>query len=498
MSYKITGMFVMSFILSLFSGLSKANPPAQSAVISQQLSFSEHYELVKLTGNINNSSIKQAYYVKENDTYILQTEMPYHSVPGADKWVDLWRINKYGYITDVFSARNSLLGSVFFFDEYYIDWIYSGDRVKKQYAQSLDADSLSEATFTQYLNDALEVYFGYGSEEKGYPIYLRLNNGCIKLRTKKNPYTTDLVNRYRKDALVRLTNKIDRAYDWTNPENIISVEKTKKTGSRTKPFFSMDLNSHGWQGSYGKGNFIINHQNEKLNFSAFNILRDGINEPDIVLYSSAELPNNTSNLLLLELYGRSGNARPQDEIGMYIVRPKRNLTPTIIAEFEKQNISFGSYLIDNADYEWKPVFEGFDAYPFVIRQIKYFNGIQQDLEAKNSKQNILKQIPKEFDIRISTPLQNPVKKFKLVLGKRIYSWGDSSTSAYVLLNFDKTEISQAFNELSKTLKPIELVLALLPGKNYFTLSLQLCSGDRVIELHNTVLSTTADANDLNR
>ncbi|MFT7561916.1 MAG: hypothetical protein ACI93R_003848 [Flavobacteriales bacterium] len=498
MNRKLMIMTSINIALGFFSGSSNAKATDIYPSIFLNTSSSENFELIKITGNRTRSTAGEPVYIKENKTFIVQTETPYHDLPGADDWVDWWRINEHGYLIDVYSAPDNIRNSgVIFSEHYYVDWIYSGEHTKKSYLDVIDADALTETELTQYLERAPQVDFETVDHGHGYYIYIKNNRGWIALKTKNDPYKLHLTYQAKETiGLLKLKNVVARGYDWGKPDNFIYIGKTKRKGSSVIPW--LDFNSNGWKGKFGPANFSINLENEKINFSALNIINNGKNEPDLRAYKPPELSGFRPGLYILELHGRTYNQRDAQEIGMYVVRPKIENMPDAVAKLEKDGVSFGTYISDNTMHNWHLVFEGADGRAATFQNIRYFNGTDNSSKITKNVLTSPKQryIPKELDLSVPIPPTESRNEFKLILGNKYYTWDKGSTFAHGRLNFDKTEITHAFMELSSPQNPMQLLIKVKKSNDAYVMTMHVQGGSKKIELKHTKFATTAYSHDI--
>src|SRR5688572_26651780 len=223
----------INIILAFFSGSSHAKAPEKYPSIFSNTVASENYELKKITGNTDGGARRDVLYIKENGTFIIQTPTRYHESARGNDWIDWWKINKYGYLIDVYSAPgNTYNVDILFSESGYVDWVYSGDRFKKKYINIIDADNLDEKELTQYLENAHQIHFRAAETGNGNCIYVNNGSGWLLLRTKNDH--VKLKERYgskQESRSIKLSNIVGNNYDWSKSDNFIHIERTKIKGS---------------------------------------------------------------------------------------------------------------------------------------------------------------------------------------------------------------------------------------------------------------------------
>jgi len=414
-----------------------------------------------------------------------------------------FKINEKGYIIDSYSHYSTLLISGVFFDEYtFVDWAITGNKIPQKYSKIIDADTLTEKEFKQYISSADEVdYKIFYSKKEWVRIYLKMNSSWMVLDTAKRfddfsinidePHYEVNSHVYPKNKNNRLVPLIIESYrnNWENPDNKISINYFDKKGSSSTRF--MDINGMTWDGDYGTGYFQIKHQDEVLYFKAHTTKSYSSYSPDIEVYVTPEEFRSKVNISLIDLRLDSKNKRSPDEAGLYVLREKINLTDESIASYEKKGVSFGTYLFHKIKFDWKPVFIGFAEKSGEIHKINYFTDSIEYIN-KPLTPNIdskLRTLPKEIIFEWNGS-KNITGAINIFFNKEIYQWNAPRESIYFKLLINRNELVDAFQKLKVDNQPIKIKLEIekIDDNNAF-LSVWASSGIKSFKLKLVDLET---------
>lgn len=313
----------------IYSQLGWAASLKDYPALSDSTSSSQNYEIKKLL----DGEIEAVLIDRANGNVIVY----------ADDY--LWKINPQGNLVDTFaysSYDNKMFSSgIIFQKDYYIDWIFSGDKRRKEYAEHLDSNGLSEAEFIAQLNRGEELEYLVTEEAKDAEdkdetkdskqsesvdgkengrtavAYLRAGNRAWTLDMSKraeriNGYCAGNDRRYQAlrwevTCLEGYDKQANRLFFYETMSKVITPVdfKRKRLGGvgmffeelLFSPFIgTANVRSPYW---YGTGYFQLKYQNETLNFSAFSERQYGEIRP--------------KNINFHEL----ANGQPQDENSLH-------------------------------------------------------------------------------------------------------------------------------------------------------------------------------------
>ncbi|MEN7551763.1 hypothetical protein AAG747_27860 [Rapidithrix thailandica] len=328
MAYILGGVLVFVFLYQnefIRNRVAKLLLPAaykEYRYLSSNTVASENYEIKKLiSGNAS-----QYFFDKELKNFIIRIR--------DNK---LWKINEQGDVEDSLSTSAHLTTSGLIFEEdYFIDWVVSGNKSPQPYREILDADSLSSADVEAYFNNAAVIDFGMDYPQRKGKCYLKIEGHWIVLEfTKrfeefkqdfeKGYYTVEFKGQAPKNnerIEVLKINAVFPFYHWEDPENPLHIQYFIEETSQSKSFY--DINNTSRSGWNGTGYFRLNYHSETLYFKAYTFKR-GIFEyapysPDISIY---QLNSGYGvDLTLIELYKRGNTKRDYSEVGVYVLRKK--------------------------------------------------------------------------------------------------------------------------------------------------------------------------------
>lgn len=460
MTFKIRSFFLMLFFSSS-SNAAEKYPDYHN--LSEDAAESRSFEIRKIKhGTLSN----EVLFDTQEKTFIIKRGF------GSGDRYDYWKINRKGYVIDSFYHDSHLFPSGVFYDkDTYNDWAISGNKNRQHYASILDADAMSEAELKSYLDKADIVDFGVDYENNKARFYVRIDNKWLVLESAKrfdsfeNAYGKDYyevaAKGYAKknaDRLLHLKDYIKPFQKWENQNNIIYLQYFDKKGYKSAPF--MDINSHGWEGDYGTGYFQIRHYNELLNFKAFTSRRDGFGfDPNIMFYTLPNEYQDEVKVSLIQLVGRPYNMRSSKEFGMYAIREKIDTDPESITEYEKTGISFGTYKMLEAKFNWQPVIKGFTPDRGELRSVAFFSGTEESFNTPFSSPVELKSrpIPSEITFLWNGP-ENSKEDYYISLNGEIYEWDISNNGIFLKIFFNDIELIKVFQQLEEEGTPIKLEL----------------------------------------
>jgi len=462
---------------------------------------SEHYEIRKIDSVSDN-----VYFDEINNNFIIG-------------WYGYKKINEKGYVIDSYVHSGDLFISGTFFDEKtYIDWAITGNKIPQKYSRIIDADRLSDDEFKHYIDSTDEVEFEqfYG-DKKWARAFLKIEDRWMVLETVKrfDDFSIEVGKNYiqnKKNRLMRLKSAgnrqlifskgIEKNKNLEGLDNKLSIKHFDKKGSSSIPF--LDINGRGWDGDYGMGYFRIVHQNETLYFKASTIKTYTVKtygySPRIEIYMAPEQYRSRVSIALIKLNNAEKSERESNEVGMYVLREKINISDEAIANYEKRGVSFGTYLFHKNKFDWKPVFEGFADKSGKIQSISYFTGEKESIKKPLETPIALKSrtIPKEISFTWDRSIKDS-KGFSIFFERRLFQWDSPQESINFKLILDRDEMVEIFQRLSTERKLIELkfVMENLDNNSAF-LSTWITSGVETLKVENARLKTVDNSLDFNR
>ncbi len=384
---------------------------------------------------------------------------------------DVWQINEQGLLVDVFRGlRWVRVSGVAFDDDHYIDWILTGDKAPKAYVSILDADALTAEVFNKKMDAAEQRVYKWRPGDGKSRYYLKTPQGWTMLKATRD-YDTAYLRMYQGKqviiyypqednidtglSVVGLSNLADDNYAIRNTANPLFIEDFHKQGRSRFGF--MDINSQGWEGIYGTGNFLINHANETLKFSAFHrITRGKRDRADIDIYqlpSDSHVPHVSvePDLIFYGLYGRRRKQHnAAGEVGLYVLRPKLLLESSAMGGAKNHGVDRGRYQELNTAAVWRPVFEGFDPESAWLRNLRYINGREEDFNRDAKKQVVANNRPAPLAMDfVFTVSDAQFESFGYLHFNQSYYYFKSSTkTAYLDMVFDEQETLLALAQFS--------------------------------------------------
>ena len=529
-SYSITGII---FLFSFISLNISANPSNEYHYLSENLVESENYEIKKII----NGPIDGVFLVKENNTIIVQ----------ADEY--LFKINKKGYLIDTLDRPRGIYSSgIYFKEDYFIDWIYSGNKSEQKYSKVINGDTLSATEFRRYLDSAEAVEFSSqnaGGKSTGRIFLIIKNRGFIINTTahaelinnectgkfrylnafEKIGWNDSCMDGYKKkhtDRIVLLQNSLSPFYKWDNRSSSLYVNEFEKDVLFFEEGFAGWLFTNilgrtilsGLPGSlpasywYGTGYFQLKHQSETLNFKAFvSSEKEGIKFENLAIHGFpgqyrgglkiieiTYIPNNRN-------YSNDHynlNKYYESDVGLYILRKKKRTGQKIIegaSRKNNQNAVSSAFLTRNS---WRPVYSGMKPASSIQGDITFFNKEEETLHYlldKTAVQTPFHSLPEKITFNWNGKIKSYA--FKLFLNNKKFIWlslPDLNSNISVEINFKESEIRDAFKKLEKTKQPVYLKIQMEAiDKNGADLSIHLGNKKEYILLNETKIQILKSA-----
>lgn len=419
----------------------EAYPPIDSSIIS-----SANYEIRRLLCP-DCGSVSDVVYLPERESFFVSTFQG-----------DLWKINQHGQAVDVLRGKGTLPDSgIYFGEDNYIDWFFTGDPSPKPYLEVLDADHLSDAEFAAELEAADARSMDYGAFSRGH-YYLREGDQWRRLdrqyseapeRRSMLPSKEVIVSYHRSTdnndkalpflRLTRFPPNVDAS--WRDPTKPIYIKRYKRRGWSFGRL--LDFLGDSWRGTYGRGHFHLQHQGEQLTFSAMNLRSNHSargDDPDINFYY---LPPDhaAGNIAFLSLYGERKNY-VKTELGLYVIKPKATFDKQTPSNLQQRHV-------------WQPVFTGFNENPGNLRQIIYINGESEspETDVNQTLNPESRPAPLMWDFHHQMPeLSKPGHNY-IKLNEHFYFLRDLSYSSsdhfFAKLYFDREETQAALAQLQQ-------------------------------------------------
>jgi len=285
---------------------------------------SKNYEIVKI---LDAKSIKKPIlFDKLNKNFIFTKDELYLST--------IWKINSKGEKIDSLKIKGYLYPSgIYFFDDYYIDWAITGNKLKQKYDTIINYDELSKNEFKDYLNKATIVDYTRTSRKRIYigRCHLKIQDKWIVIESEK--LSKELENDYEKDyfelrhknkdflkkngdRLIPLKNNILPFNDWKKQENMFFLQKfVKESYFRPQLFLGGDA---GWRGT---GYFKLTYKSDVFNFKSYTFKSNRFSyNPYISIY----IPEKEYNLdiAFIRLNKESFSKHSSKNVGTFVLKRK--------------------------------------------------------------------------------------------------------------------------------------------------------------------------------
>ncbi len=487
---KLPRMVWLASLLGLLPAISEANRHAEYPDLASTVIHSAHHEMQRLLCR-SCGQVNDIIYLAERESFFASTYTG-----------DVWQINHHGQLIDVLRGQGLVPDSgVYFEDEHYIDWIFSGDATPKAYAQILDADTLSENAFEELLTKADYKAIRIGNKPDQYHYYLKQGDRwSLVSKTQvrepgENPIPPikGLVYSYPQSRenleplrFVRLF-PLQKAsnYHWESADSPLRLHKFRREGRSRSGFF--DINSNGWDGFYGRGQFDLRHLGETLKFSAYHRrLSHGGEAGHLELYQLNNKTLPAASIGFLNVVGERHHHSPE-ELGLYVIKPSRfNGTPAVM----------GRYHDLHQRYWWHTAFEGFASRPGKQRAQIFINGADDKAETSFARRlpPTLMPVPLTLDFYHALPEAKDNADFYVLFNEQFYVPRSSSENFYTQLHLDEEETIAAFAQLGTDASKESPTILQLRSQEFdqglvYQLSLRL--KEREITLRKASLSTRA-------
>jgi len=292
---------------------------------------SEHFELVKIDELIETNPYYDVRYFPMQKIFLFSyTDDNLHYKIDANGKI-------LGKLTDGALLHSS---GVFFHDNYYIDWPLTGDSTKKEYSSVVNQDELSAAEFENYLAKAETIALFRRIVDKPLEWYgrcmIKTGNNWMVIEKKlhitnpdfdfnKDPAKLTLSGHSTKNDsnFIEITDAISPFYAWQDDENPFFVSDFIKEKRVKKKLLNYDINGtarkNGWEG-VGLYNWRIGSDTLKFRAYSYKITESSssLYNPSMNVYKT-----NLVNDLAFLLVGKSRGDRPKAEVGVYVLRRKK-------------------------------------------------------------------------------------------------------------------------------------------------------------------------------
>lgn len=314
---------------------------------------SSNYEIIKVAEGTTINPTLGVYFMSDSNNFIINNSV-----------YEFTMLDSNGNPLDVYHSSNAHPhnSGVFFYQDYYVDWLLTGDKTKKKYSNYINADSLSEEQFEIYFNaaDAAAYKTMWHHEPKNDYArnLLRINGSWMVLENEilqyddRQEYAEKLIHHLNfyddNPSFVETKNKttfsqldsITPNYHWKEiPSNLYINEETKQLEQKKrdaanpiyiKAYQRRDRNNRrygvgdtrkGWNAT---GYFhIIVGGNELIKFKAYTYRFDerGRFDPHIYVYPHPSNPD--VSLIAVEMFREGEGDRDPRELGIYVLRKKK-------------------------------------------------------------------------------------------------------------------------------------------------------------------------------
>jgi hypothetical protein len=438
---KLTRLVWLASLLGLLPSAVDANPgfPDLGSTAIQSPQFEMQRLLCQTCG-----LVMDIVYLPERESFFASTYTG-----------DVWQINLHGQLIDVLRGSGQLPDSgVFFEDDSYVDWVFSGDATPKAYRQILDGDALSETEFEELIATADYKAIRLGNRVGLYNYYIQQGDSWSLVYKSHETQPGEALFRPVKGVIynypqsdrnseplrfIRLSPQQKQSrYDWTDTANPLRLLKFKRQGRSRSGLF--DFNSVGWDGLYGRGQFELRHQGEILRFSAFHRrLNDNREAAHLELYQLPDTNLPAAHIGFLSVTQGRHHQKP-GETGLYVIKPK---------SFSEPPTESGRYQTLHQRYWWRMEFADPESRQGKLRQELFINGSDSLAEVPLAKvpPSAFMPVPLELDFYHALPEAEEKFIYYLLLNDQFYSPNASSGNFYTRLHLDEQETTAAFAQL---------------------------------------------------
>lgn len=384
--------FMSNPILKFISNVFLQKPFSEYSSLSDNTIESEAYEIRKLI----DERIDKVLFIPEANILLVKTGEY------------LWKINADGYVIDTWDSKGCMFSSGYCFTEdYYVDWVHTGNKARQKYSKLVDARNMSEVDLIRYLDKAevVEFFADYkrgsykrkDSDRLGMAFlkmkdhtvalditnhYDRIDTHCDKIKYEfyfgegeyqKIGWDKSCLDKYQKkyqDKLQFVGNSLPYTYDWEDKSQSVFIQKFVKEGYviREGFFFSLWMTIingltrivgqpivNKWflfEGHWlGTAYLQIEHHAERLNFK----VQATYDESDTVKSTPIAMIDFPSHKNA-EMKFIRGN-------GLYALRKKISHITKAEKELEQNNIILGHSSSYRTHNPWQPVFAGLMSTP---------------------------------------------------------------------------------------------------------------------------------------
>jgi len=462
---------VMMFFNTFSHNLALADSASDYPHLSENLSASKSYEIVKLVDN----SIEAVLYHEQSENIIISTGE------------HLGKINRAGELTDYFKTRSSYYSSgIGFSQDHYNDWIFTGQKENKPYDKKIDARGYSTAKLFELFNEVEIVEFSTNNRHerkayahlysKGNVILVDISDKAEKIhsrchisdrRWERFGWDDVCFDGYRENKKLTI---LDDMASWgrssltedteTQPPLTLMKFKRKKytldkgiSGALMGVFllpalgYSSEMPNAYW---FGDAYFKLTHRKEALKFTLF-----ADNEGEFINHRNFSIyqPENTlfdETKILVVNYRFDQHVESEvkfnkyydKEVGLYVLRKKG---------------SHSSAIIKPRTTRWQPAFSGIKSskaitgsYSFFDRQLtmQYYT-----LSRQGKGKAALFSLPKTLSLDWHTKKQQERFLLKLKGTKTaVYQDATDNTEVSFAIGFDEEEVRHSFASITNELE----------------------------------------------
>lgn len=501
-------------IFGFLSSSTLAKASAQYPSLSENKSHSKNYEIVKLI----DGPIDALYKINSTGQTIAQS---------SD---DFWKINAIGEVIDYISSDHLYTSGLIFEKNGFIDWVFTGDKQKKPYKETIDASEYSEHQLFEAFRQADIVEFSEdGNKGRAYlyrqgqawvlditPQRDRIDAFYHRNRIKKEynlrRLETDInANRFkgfskRKEQLAFVApQSLDTLPEILTPENFRKEKFHKESsilGNVLENVASLIYSGTGFSSlgyKVGFTEFDLRHQDEIIKFSIFTGSDSNPQNSNNVSWLDPD-PQDSGDLKFMAVNYRRYNLVELNEnkllryygkdVGLYVVRKK---TP--------HNV------ITSA--AWQLTYDGLHSYKPILGQLNFsepelhsayywlYQPRPDPSEAMHRRYfwpgrrahiatPVLRAIPSAITFLWVPPNSN--RYFRLAVNSSdAWFFDKEETKIELMLELDRDELKQAFQQFNESPHAIQLNLLMEENPLGADLTLHLKSGKRKIRLKKTQL-----------
>lgn len=307
---------------------------------------SDTYEVKQLIDNLENKEkspgiirLNKIMHDKKTKNLIIFSEYE-DNYPEIIRYDMLLKVNNQGKEIDSLKINydTPLYNSGVIFEEnYYIDWINTGSKVKQKYVNVIDGDRFSWQQLEDTVNraDSIDIAVSLIDKELEVRIFLKTVKGWEMIKSKKilprieeevmigksvfsrklPPFTNIIKKRF-----IPIENNMKwPGFNKVNPNPKLYLEYFDRLTNHSSGFsFSININGNAISGWSGMGYYKLIHNEDSIRFKAHTHEGD-VYTSNIAVYCP---PDETQDFVFIQVHKNKNGNRPLRNSGLYILHKK--------------------------------------------------------------------------------------------------------------------------------------------------------------------------------